>query len=1222
MIKRLIAVCLTLVVGLSAYSQEEPTDENKKYQSLLWEITGPKLEKPSYLYGTMHVSSKLAFYLGDSFFNAIKSADVVGLETTPDTWLDEMIAYDQFSSIMSLVDEGNGSNRRYRGGNDGFAKDLTYAMELSDIKDVAGMLRSDPRLINSFMFRKTVSQDNFEEDTYLDLYIFRVGKKLKKQVIGVEDFAESQALVEIAYKYSYDKDDVIDGYKDVEVENYYTFYEKFEDAYRKGDLDLLDSLNKVSNPSRKYNKYMLWIRNANMVNTMDSIMPNKSMFVGVGAAHLPGEEGVIELLRKQGYTVRPIKFTGRAQKEKDRIDEIFIDHSFQPYKSADGLIELDAPGKFTEFPFYQGSQQSILTDMVNSNYFVITRLAHHSSWFGQDEEYVLERVDSLLFENVPGKILEKERIKNNGFIGIDVKNETRRGDHQRYQIFVTPHEIIVIKLGGSKEYATSRDARKFFKSIKLNRRDKGWKTYTPPYGAFSAELPNEPWSDINRTPIKTGFYDRRDFVSNDNETGNAYFIFSKMNYASNVIDEDSFELRLAIRSFSQGDDLEIKSQKYTTINGRLGIEAELEDKDENSIRIRTVMRGPRHFVYGVRIGKDKEGAERFLNSFKFTDYKYQPFKTIVDSTFYYKVDATTNINSPLEKLKKQLNEDADKTTKFEGENQRLFVISPNTSEVVFASYAKPNRYRHYKDSASFWRGAFSYLNKDSTMICRELGQDSGKYWHQKTYYFTDTATTRALLTREYIAHGKSYSMIAIVDSVDGPTPFIQRVFDSFEPFDEPLGESVFENKVDLFFMDIASEDSTTRAEALDKINRVYFKDEDAHKLIDLLDTCKLCEDYEEKIVKEISYLENEAVMPFLEKRLVEAGDTASLQVKTLSMMLGQDTKAAYDRVKEFIMEETPLPSSSYVLNSMFNAMDDSLELATTFFPDFLSIIFLQEYRSNVYELLATLNDSARIKSQDYDAYRKQIMIMARNNIKRLATSKKSYSNSSTTNELRSQLHLLIPYYAEPKVQELYKKAFKIDIPTLKIDLAFLMFERLGEMPDSIVTALCKDLDTRAYMYGILEHFDKLNKFPKKYRGQDSLALSMAKIAVESSYGSNSDSIQFISKQKVTQWYKEGYIYVYRVKSNYGENWKFVTVGLMPEDGKSIFLFGGLTELWSYPWKKTKDEDEQVAELLDNILIDKRKKIDDLMALGGTYARYLFTKKELSHYYRYNFNSYR
>ncbi|MGZ8553668.1 MAG: TraB/GumN family protein, partial [Chitinophagaceae bacterium] len=61
----------------------QPKLKTRKYPSLLWEIRGNGLAKPSYLFGTMHVSSKLAFHLADSFFLGIRNADVVALETNP-----------------------------------------------------------------------------------------------------------------------------------------------------------------------------------------------------------------------------------------------------------------------------------------------------------------------------------------------------------------------------------------------------------------------------------------------------------------------------------------------------------------------------------------------------------------------------------------------------------------------------------------------------------------------------------------------------------------------------------------------------------------------------------------------------------------------------------------------------------------------------------------------------------------------------------------------------------------------------------------------------------------------------------------------------------------------------------------------------------------------------------------------------------------------------------
>src|SRR5687767_15228587 len=113
---RSIPILLALLAAFSLHAQvKQPpkkkttpqknvTAERVKYPSLLWEITGNGMKKPSYLFGTMHVSDKLAFHLGDSFYNAIRSVDVVALETNPENWQEDFN-----NSIFSRGGRGFGS---------------------------------------------------------------------------------------------------------------------------------------------------------------------------------------------------------------------------------------------------------------------------------------------------------------------------------------------------------------------------------------------------------------------------------------------------------------------------------------------------------------------------------------------------------------------------------------------------------------------------------------------------------------------------------------------------------------------------------------------------------------------------------------------------------------------------------------------------------------------------------------------------------------------------------------------------------------------------------------------------------------------------------------------------------------------------------------------------------------------------------------------------------
>ena len=58
--------------------------------------------------------------------------------------------------------------------------------------------------------------------------------------------------------------------------------------------------------NEKARKWLLEVRNENWAVKMPDIMKDKSTFFSVGAAHLLGQQGVINLLRKKGYTVKPI----------------------------------------------------------------------------------------------------------------------------------------------------------------------------------------------------------------------------------------------------------------------------------------------------------------------------------------------------------------------------------------------------------------------------------------------------------------------------------------------------------------------------------------------------------------------------------------------------------------------------------------------------------------------------------------------------------------------------------------------------------------------------------------------------------------------------------------------------------------------------------------------------------------------------------------------------
>ena len=88
------------------------------------------------------------------------------------------------------------------------------------------------------------------------------------------------------------------------------------DAYRKQDLQKLEEMLMKSDPSiSNYTDILLYNRNENWVKKLKQLLPEKSMLVAVGAGHLPGKQGCINLLRTEGFKVTPVKNNIKTAKE-------------------------------------------------------------------------------------------------------------------------------------------------------------------------------------------------------------------------------------------------------------------------------------------------------------------------------------------------------------------------------------------------------------------------------------------------------------------------------------------------------------------------------------------------------------------------------------------------------------------------------------------------------------------------------------------------------------------------------------------------------------------------------------------------------------------------------------------------------------------------------------------------------------------------------------------
>ena len=161
-----LVLLFTASIGYSQKTKVPP----KKYPSLLWEISGNGMKKPSYLFGTMHVSSKMVFHLSDSFYLAIKNADVVALETDMGSWQEDFSKYDLQGTGYNFL----GYRRGVGEPNDYLTINSLQFPAYEKMIELA--LYNSPSIINNFLYRSySEKNSDFEEDTYLDLHIYQTG---------------------------------------------------------------------------------------------------------------------------------------------------------------------------------------------------------------------------------------------------------------------------------------------------------------------------------------------------------------------------------------------------------------------------------------------------------------------------------------------------------------------------------------------------------------------------------------------------------------------------------------------------------------------------------------------------------------------------------------------------------------------------------------------------------------------------------------------------------------------------------------------------------------------------------------------------------------------------------------------------------------------------------------------------------------------------------------
>ncbi len=1195
---------LFLFAVLPYFIHAQPKSKTKKYPSLLWEITGKGLKKPSYLFGTMHVSSKLAFHLADSFYLGIRSADVVALETNPESWQEDMSKYEFAGAGYENYNAG------YQPG--GFMPLPEDYLTINTLKfykydkKIERALYSNPSAINNLLYRSYGNEtSDFEEDTYLDMYIYQCGKKWGKKVAGVEKYAESMKLMMEAYKdaakdrntkeRSYDSEE---GYS----------YNKLQEAYRSGNLDWLDSINKYNSFSAAFDEKFLYRRNEIQASSIDSILRSgQSLFVGVGAAHLPGNRGVIEWLRRQGYKLRPVKMGARDSHHKNQVEKVRVPVVFSTQTADDGMYKVDMPGKFYKFGDDASLDQRQYADMANGSYYMVTRIMTNAWMWGHSTDRVNKIVDSLLYENIPGKIISKTAIVKNGYKGIDITNKTRRGDIQRYNIFIMPFEVIVFKMSGTGDYVKDGDeARKFFGSIQLKEYKPAditsisWRNYSPSYGGFSISLPHDPHIGNDGSWI----YD-----AEDKTTGTHYRVIRSDIHNYNFAEEDTFDLGLMAESFEASEFIDKSiSRKQTNFKGYPALDCQYKDKAGAVYLTRFIIQGPHYYTLVAHGKQETAMMKKFLNSFEIKPYNYNAAKERTDTSLYFTVKTPVFPESKKEKLdiprySYTAGADDDEPTEKELLENGVFrskvISNDSTGEKIFVTFFKLDRYNQIKDSTVLDKENQGSLFSDSSGIVKwkkhYVLPNGMRVWEN---ILTDSGSSRCLKSKTFFKDGIGFALMTQTDTLSKSSSFIQSFFDSFTPADSLRGDNPFAKKSGLFFSDFMSTDSNIHKRAVKGIYTIQLDSADLPQLKNAVSFL----DWKEKkyletkklLISKLDNIKTKQAADYLKELYYAAGDTLDIQYKVLEVLLQQKTPYAYNAFRDIVLNEPPVldldennsssdytsmyrtvlkntPSRySYDNGSFMDELYDSLKLTRTILPELLPLLNLDDYKNNMMQLLAAMVDSNLVSAKDYEIYFSKFLIEAKQELKKQAIAEKQkaiekaemkkedkknnaalYANDDNDKDAGNEklglyTRLIMPYWeTNANVKTLFGQVLASSDKRLKYDVLLLLIRNKKSYPDSLLNYFGAMDDYRYELYQDLKELKKENLFPSRYNNH--LDLGKSKMLYEKTYD-KPDTVVFVDKLPAEIKGKKGLVYFFKYKNKKDDvSWKLATVGLVPVD---------------------------------------------------------------------------
>ena len=261
--------------------------------SLLWRVSGNQIKNNTYIFGTFHLLCPNQFQIPDTINSILQQVDTVYFEIN----LNDPSLFNNMLQQMTMQNHQSLQQ---------FIPTPTYDSMNNIFLEKTKMNLNffqyyKPILVTSFLYPSLMGCNPVSLETMLE----NMAEKYKKPIAGLET-ADYQ--FKILDKIPYEQQAKMLQTTLLHFNQSQNELKKMVEMYQRMNIDSLQQSLKSEDNLLQYENDLVIQRNRNWLQILINRMKNTACFVAVGAGHLGGTEGLINLLRKAGYTVTPISF--------------------------------------------------------------------------------------------------------------------------------------------------------------------------------------------------------------------------------------------------------------------------------------------------------------------------------------------------------------------------------------------------------------------------------------------------------------------------------------------------------------------------------------------------------------------------------------------------------------------------------------------------------------------------------------------------------------------------------------------------------------------------------------------------------------------------------------------------------------------------------------------------------------------------------------------------